>query len=179
MSSGASLSVRTLAAALFAAAALPACAGATGNDWVREPEAGLHAGTGPLAPSSPGAFDVVARVATSPSPSARPRLRRTVSLGETSAEAARTGSAAPDAASERLATVVVINQYFDVGGAGFGSVLSVDGRTGRDFAGPAPRRGAARAGSTPALGGDWPAPPSYGPPFPYRTAPASPWQPAR
>jgi hypothetical protein len=97
---------------------------------------------------------------------ARPRLRHSITLGESHAGSppAPTG-AAPDAPATVQVNVhtyvpVTINNY-----GGFDYAVDHDG---------APR---ARTSRTAPVhpGQDFPTPPSYGPQFPYRTGPASPW----
>jgi hypothetical protein len=130
-------------------------------------------------PASPDAPDAPA--------AARPRLARTVTLGETVASEPAPAPAAPGPAGAPVQ--VVINNYVTVpsydavpvyaplypalrpahhGGGREGGARVEAGRGTRSQSQPG------RANVTP--GQDFPAPRSYGPSFPFKTAPASPWQ---
>jgi hypothetical protein len=112
---------------------------------------------------------------------AAPRLSRTVTLGEASAEAAYTAERpapppAPNGNNVVVNNTVVVNQApgflpFGYGGIGFGGRGS--GGRGEGFGRSAGRswgasgfEGAGRTaapGQTPGVGGNWPAAPSHGP----------------
>lgn len=151
------------------ASALAGCAATSGQDWLNSPldeqasSASERLARESAAPATvPGPQD--------PSPSlARPRLQHTITLGEDYGIA----SAAPAGAAQGGPSVqvnvnvpVAVNNY---GGYGYG--LGYYG-----YANGSPAR---PPGPTPTPrvqpGQDFPSPPSYGPAFPYRTAPASPW----
>jgi hypothetical protein len=97
-------------------------------------------------------------------PAARPRLEHTITLGETDASyvpppaAADAGSGANVQVQVQTNVPVTINTY----GSYPGDVV-------------APRALPAQPSTTLEPGQNFPAPASYGPGFPYRSGPASPW----
>jgi len=169
----ASLLVVGLGALVFGA-----CSSTTGSTWVRQPEPGAFANE-ELTTSAHDleAFDqprtsrFVSDADGGLTAPARPRLDRTVTLGEVfvvpseRAEVEQAPNGAP--------VTVTINNYayspngYDDGyyGGYLLPLIADDGRPGRPRPAPRPMQ----------PGQDWPTPPSYGPPFPYKTAPASPW----
>jgi hypothetical protein len=103
-------------------------------------------------------------VAPPPVSEARPRLRHTITLGEsyasTEPRSATSATTGPNV-NVNVATYVpvTVNNY---------AVGVLDTPRAAPAAPSTPS-------TTPATGGDFPAPPSYGPSFPYSTSPASPW----
>ena len=158
------------------------CSTTAGSTWVSQPEPGPFAdddlaladrhldGLGESTASTWNAdHEVEGR------PHARPRLDRTVTLGEghTSYAERPAAQAAPGAAP----VSVTINNYV-------GTPNDYDGYYSAPyFAGDFRRSDAPRPGPPIVRptrpGQSWPALPSYGPAFPFKTAPASPWTPAR
>jgi hypothetical protein len=158
------------------------CGGAASNaDWLREPESGAVIGDAPTAL----AHDAASNTVTSDSsyavselePTAgRQRLDHTVTLGEI---IALPPGAAPASQNGGSTTVIVnVNNnmqpayapYYGGYGYGYGALARTGGGSRPS---PAPHQG----GSSPVIPGQsWPAPPSYGPSFPYSTSPASPWE---
>jgi hypothetical protein len=105
------------------------------------------------------------------------RLDRTITLG--ASEATATAYDAPVASGDARGTTIV-NVYINQPGMGYGTGYGYGGYYGYGYASPlvaSPRMGFARGQAPVALrpGLDWPAVPNAGPAFPYRTAPASPW----
>ncbi|HEY3497511.1 MAG TPA: hypothetical protein VGK73_22595 [Polyangiaceae bacterium] len=150
--------------------------------WLREPEAGMSLGEHLSARLEEPPLDAARAAPLQSEPIAlpvesesRPRLQRTVTLGgEISAAEAR---AVPAAAPGAAPVQVVVNNYLPAYGAPYETyypaVRPARGRADSE----SDSRNRAR-GSAPRVqpGQDFPAPPSYGPSFPYKTAPASPWQ---
>ena len=168
-------------AALATSLALVGC-GATGLDWVAE--AHLDPGTQRTAESSantrwtgpapiPAATDL--EPVPEPAAEARPRLNRTITLGEVDVVA----SSAPAPGNAIGPGVsVTINNYNSASpmAPAYGYSAVGYGRSARSFSvGDAPRSGASSVTSAPQPGQNWPAAPDYGSSFPYRSAPASPW----
>lgn len=177
------------------AAALSACVacGTSGQDWVAEtPRTARSA-----APTTEASAAEVAAVreqaavqeqASRESENGLPQApdasdasegpeRRVITLGESYAAppTPESSAEAPDAVAAAEASVQ-INNYYGYGGTGY--YYPYYG--GRPYGAPDTFRD--RAGSPPARrtvqpGQDWPSVPSYGPAFPYKTAPASPWAP--
>ena len=158
-------SLRTLLT-LCSIVTLGGCA-ASGREWVRAPE--------------PGGFDgeqftteLSAEPVNSESPAlaGRPRLSRSITLGESFVT--RGGERQP-APNQGGSIVVTVNNYvtpqtvvpYGVGFSGFSEPWDGGVRGQARARGPTP--------AVPALGGNWPAPRDSGPAFPYKTAPASPW----
>jgi len=160
-----------------AARCLPACSlwlcsgcGATGLAWVDEAHhesmQQQHVSAASVTTAS------IPATAEPSSPDARPRLSRTVTLGEIDVVATRT---APPAAS---GPSVIVNNYNQVnvvsptvGAPYYGySRYSPGFLPGRGT--PSPSRPSA---SGPLPGQNWPAVADHGPSFPYPATPASPW----
>jgi hypothetical protein len=175
---------RIAPASLVALAVLAtACAGEPARGALRDASAVERREVEALATPSfeapdPGAFAA---------PGSRPRLRHTITLGETHGEGAlpappvqrgaSSGEQAPPPAAPP--TYVYPPTYgYGYGYGFFGEPVfygpgtygwrDVDVRPARDPK-PSPSR-------PPALGEDWAKPPSYGPKFPFKTAPADPWK---
>jgi hypothetical protein len=167
----------------FAFAVGSGCAATAGSRWVSQPEPGPFVNDDPALAASEQYLGAVDETPTFHAASegdpdgaqrARPRLDRTVTLGETSvatserAEAPRAAGGAP--------VTVTINNYVTAPNpyAGYvaapfiGDFRPLDdgrGRPQKPTRRPAPMQ----------PGQNWPALPSYGPTFPFKTAPASPW----
>jgi hypothetical protein len=153
--------------------------GATGLDWVAEPETAPRASAHEYlaAPRAPEPGPSTATVEEEPAPEAHPRLSRTVTLGETDA-APVADAAAPVAGS---GVSVTINNYTSVGAsgpgygyAGFGYARSASGFGARGTVSRASSHSSASV-SGPQPGQNWPSVADHGSSFPYRSAPASPW----
>lgn len=147
----------------------------TGLGWVNEPENGVDLAP-PMAPSSveprrpPRAAPSATVESGAETARSRPRLDHTVTLGESV-------SIAPQAPpyDPRVAGVVNVNVYVSPSSAGYG------GYGGYFYAAPVGVGvpvGARTMGTSAQLrpGLDWRSPPSFGPAFPYRMGPASPWE---
>ncbi len=159
-------------------AVLSGCAATTGRGWVQEPEdanldlATTPTATLPMTPERGGVLALEADDARAPLDT-HPRLDHVVSLGESQA------SQDPRAASAAMpASGPVVVNIVNYGGAPYSPYVGygVGYSSSRATAAPpgfAPRSAAPSA--APALGGDWARPPSYGPTFPFHTAPARPW----
>jgi hypothetical protein len=145
----------------------------TGLAWVHERESGVDL-TPPEAPS-----EAASTTRTNPplveepvanGPPARPRLDRTITLGGTTESSVRRYET-PAASGDPRTTIVnvYVNQMPSTAyGYAYGYASPVV------VASPAMAvRTQAPAALRPGL--DWPAVPNYGPAFPYRTGPASPW----
>lgn len=162
-----------VALAFGALAPLAGCGGAASNaDWVRTAESGAVAADPPVAfthetSASFGTSELEPTVG-------RQRLARTVTLGEVIASTPSTAPAGQGGSS----TTVVVNvnnaaqpaygPYY----GGYGALTWGERGTGSRPS-PAPHQ----SGSSPVIPGQsWPAPPSYGPSFPYSTSPASSWE---
>ena len=161
-----------VALALGALALAAGCGGAASNaDWVRTPESGAVAADPPVAfeheASSSAALHEVE------SPSGRQRLDHTVTLGEVFALPPTAAPASQNGGS----TTVIVNvtnsapayvPYYGGYGYGYGALARSEAGGGSRPS-PAPHQ----AGSSTIIPGQsWPAPPSYGPSFPYSTSPA-------
>jgi hypothetical protein len=147
----------------------------TGLAWVHERESGVDL-TPPEAPSETAPATrvsppLVEEPVANRAP-ARPRLDRTITLGGTTESSARRYEA-PVASGDPRTTIVnvYVNQmpptaYGATYGYGYASPVLI-----------APPTMSVRTQAPAALrpGLDWPAVPNYGPAFPYRTGPASPW----
>jgi hypothetical protein len=166
---------------------LTACA-AGGKAWVQEPESGFTAADPPQAQSA-----ALLELASAPAPASPSELARTdadaprrrldhvVSLGDGAAAGPATGR--DDAAASPYGAPAVVNVYnvLQPSTLGYGYGYASYGYAARGWASrpstlPSTPSQPSHAPSTPSLGGDWSQTPSYGPSFPYRTAPASPWQ---
>jgi hypothetical protein len=156
------------------------CSTTAGSTWVSQPEPGPFAGDDlALSEQGPGGFGepapngFVRDLEVDGRPRARPRLDRTVTLGEVDAgytERQAQAAAGPAPVSVTINNYANTPSYYDGYYAG--------GYYGRDFRpsnDPRPARPIARPTQP---GQNWPALPSYGPAFPFKTAPASPWAPA-
>jgi hypothetical protein len=163
--------------------ALSGCA-TSNSAWLSEPEAGMSLGSDLAVPlahgdrptpyATLGVREPVASGGSAPAGSRR-RLDRTVTLSGviTSAEVEATAGAPP--ATPRVQ--VTVNNYAAPPAYGgfyddsyYGPLFFRDG-----IADDRPERSRPKA-PTVGPGQDFPAPPSYGPPFPFKTAPASPWK---
>jgi hypothetical protein len=158
----------------------------SGSTWVSQPEPGFFASDDEVAlatsahpietfhePNTP-AWQSAGALDEGNSP--RPRLTRTVTLGETFA--AYTEPPADARPADRSNVTVTVNNYvtqpndtYD-GYYGYGVPLYRSTR-GNGGARPSHPIAPTRPGQS------WPAPRSHGPAFPFRTAPADPWAPAR
>lgn len=158
----------------IACAALLAGCGKTGLAWVHEPERGrgFEPERRELPEEGPAEPKTSAVVPQDPT---RPPLRRTVSLGETIDT--REAAAPPPSAEQRTVVVQIGTPYPQVYGPvnDLGPIELVEPVLidPDPIVVPPPPP----AGVQP--GRDWPAPPSFGPPFPFRNAPALPSEPAQ
>jgi hypothetical protein len=160
---------------------LAGCGGAASNaDWLREPESGAVVGDAPAtlaheATSTPLANDSTYAVSELEPTAGRQRLDHTVTLGEVIAT--QPGAAS---ANQSGGTTVIVNvnntmqpgyaPYYGGYGYGYGALARGGGGSRPS---PTPQGG----GASPVIPGQsWPAPPSYGPSFPYSTSPASAWE---
>jgi len=181
MSSRLPLTTRSGAALVLALAllALSGC-GATGLDWVGEAHLDYSASRSRATSSThvtpPQAFPAAAE--QEPATDSRPRLSRTVTLGEVEVvgPGAQSRGSAPAAGSGVSVTVNNYNSNHvtpSYGYAGFGYARSAPSFS----AGSAFSAGNAQRSSVsgPQPGQDWPAIADHGTSFPYRSAPASPW----
>jgi len=144
----------------------------TGLAWVHEPESGID-----LSPPSDDAARSAGTVAAPAAfaepaqraPSAR-RIDHTITLGETTGLTAVSGEAA--AQTGGAPSPVVINIYVSPGSpAVYAPAYGVATGATRFVGARSQAHGAVAL--RPGL--DWAPPPSYGPAFPYRMAPSSPW----
>ncbi|HEX6271499.1 MAG TPA: hypothetical protein VFZ53_00595 [Polyangiaceae bacterium] len=160
------------------------CATTSGSAWVRQPEPGPFAGDELAVAAANHSVEALDEPRSSrlgfelerdAVPPARPRLDRTVTLGEVVASYPERAPAAPVA--ERAPVSVTINNYVTPAPSGYGYydgyyraplVVHRPGGGGRPH--PAPRAAPTHPGQ------DWPAIPSYGPSFPFKTAPAAPFR---
>lgn len=168
-------SLRRATHGLLLLASLYACAacGATGLDWVAE--AHLESASQQrvnVVQASTFAAPVSASIpATAEHSGARPRLSRTITLGEVEVapaarDAARAGPSAPAVIVNNYNQVNVVTPAFAYGNYGYS----------RGSAGFSP--GHARPSSNPPSplpGQSWPAVADHGPSFPYRASPAPVW----
>ncbi len=157
------------------------CSATTGSSWVREPEPGffpsddakLGTSAHPVEPLvEPLAPDSTSELAEAPS--SRPRLTRTVTLGETLVAYSERGS--EPRVADRSNVNVTINNYVTPENDHYDGYYPVPFvREVRHDGGarPSPPMRPSRPGQS------WPAPPEHGPAFPFKTAPASPWAPDR
>jgi hypothetical protein len=161
---------------------LSGCASSSNSAWLREPEEGLLVGertrefeTSARSDAFSGSIADGPEIANEASHS-RTRLRHTVTLGETIAPAPEPSAAAAPAGNP-APVVVTVNNYVTAAVPVYGRwVEPLPGRAARSH-GSAPRGvspSPTRGGSSPPV--SWPGPPSYGPSFPFKTAPASPWR---
>jgi len=167
----------TLAVAV-ALTSLAACGGAANEAWVRQPEGGGSIGDEQVALE----HDAMAPALPSDAaPQAGPRrLDHTVTLGQIYVASPEPGAQGPGAQGQPSITVNV-NNYMTPGPgygyAGYGVPVVSRGGGVSGGAGPSSNfttRGGSSAGIQP--GQSFPAPPSFGPQFPYHLSPASPWE---
>ncbi|HEY2406170.1 MAG TPA: hypothetical protein VGI10_09215 [Polyangiaceae bacterium] len=169
--------------------ALGACCsfgcGATGLDWVGEPDAPTasaepHASrvamSEPLPPGAAAHAVAVTSPDAEPAQAAaedHPRLAHTVTLG---GDAAAPGEAVAQGAPPAAGQTIVINNYtsspsYAYPGYGYGFATSRSSfGVGRAFT------PASRASNTIQPGQSWAPPAAMGPNFPYHVGPASPWE---
>jgi len=133
--------------------ALAGCATTSGQDWLNSPI------------DAPAATTTI-YVSADSSGATRPRLRQTITLGESYAGTADSAAPAPNDGSSVHVNVAT---YVPVTINNYGTYPAVFDATVT----PLPR---ATHSTSPQPGQDFPAPPSYGPSFPYQTSPASPWK---
>lgn len=138
---------------------LSGCASASNAEWLREPEEGIVLGQ--RAPNFEPAL--------SDRPPPRARLSRTVTLGETIAPAPEPSVAAVAGANPAPVNVTV-NNYVTAPAPVYGGW--VDRAPVRTVVPPP----AAPRGGQPTPGQNWPSAPAYGPSFPFKGGPASPWR---
>jgi hypothetical protein len=158
------------------------CATTSGSAWVSQPEPGPFANDELGVAASDHPIDALDEPRSSrlvseldgdaATPRGRPRLDRTVTLGEVTASYPEQ---APPAPAERAPVSITINNYVSTTPNGdydgYSSAPLVVHRPGHGGGRPHP---APRA--TPAHPGqNWPAIPNHGTSFPFKTAPASPW----
>jgi hypothetical protein len=170
----------SIALAVFAAG----CSSTAGSTWVSEPEPGFFAHDDVALATSAHPIETFHEPNTPAWQSAttldegrtpRPRLTETVTLGET--YAAYTDRSAEPRAADRSNVNVTVNNYV---------TPQNDTYDGYYGAYPVYRDARLNGGARPSQpiaptrpGQSWPAPKSHGPAFPFRTAPADPWAPAR
>jgi len=155
----------------------------TGQAWVQQPENSL------IEPSSEqrvAAADLeplsVAQSAPLRPPAAadapRPRLSHVVSLGESVASEAPPPAASPSpSAGAAPVTVNIVNYLAPAYDYGYSAPpFRQESRLRGHGSAHSRSTAASRSADTPPVAHDWRAPASYGPIFPYRTSPASPWQ---
>ncbi len=168
---------------VIAATSLAACA-TSGHAWVQEPEPGWSAAgnergyADALAVASPNEASLVT---PDPAFAPRPRLARVVSLGESSTAREPSAAAALAAPSAAPAAPTVVVNIVNHAGRGYapGAVYTSAAPLYRSHRVAAPtvtRPSPATPPAKPPLGGDWRTPASYGPMFPYHSAPASSWE---
>ena len=176
---------------LFSLMALSACAATSGQSWVREPvdvnsdtDAAFAARELEPMPEAV-AIPPTAREANAQASleEPRPRLSRVISLGE--GESSGRPAAAATQAPQPGVVVNIVNYANSpyASGYGYGYGYGPIYRAGSGSP-PAPATlpsttPSTPSGSPPPLAGDWGRAPSYGPAFPWRTAPASPWERSR
>jgi hypothetical protein len=163
------------------------CATTSGSAWVSQPEPGPFANeelslavseTHDAAFEEPLTQRIVPEIASEGAPAARPRLDRTVTLGELDVPySERTGSGS--AGDHALVTVIVnhtVNVRSNVDGYYAAPSFAGDFRPAHEGrAVPSSARSAQDPGPL-RPGQDWPAIPNRGTSFPFKTAPASPWR---
>ncbi|MGC4087431.1 MAG: hypothetical protein QM756_05985 [Polyangiaceae bacterium] len=162
---------------VLALLALSACSATTGRGWVNEPEDGNAGASVPAREFEASAAPLaLAPTLTDDAEPARPRLSRVVSLGQSEIDPARPatplGAAAPPGV-----VVNIVNYGSNPYTAGYGYPTTYRSVGSSSYGTFAPS--VSSSTGTPGLGGDWARAPSYGPTFPYHTAPASPWERSR
>lgn len=173
---------RFLVGVLAGLAAMPlAGCGATGLSWVGE----AHVQATQHTVSSASSVQSPARVIPAPAQQAgedapRPRLSRTVTLGES--ELMGQSARGSNGAAPSSGTSVTINNYNVLNAPtvgygytrGYGSFGGYSGSLGsRSYSSPG--FSSARSSSSPQPGQNWPAISDHGPSFPLRSAPAPQW----
>ncbi len=156
---------------------LAACSGAASEAWVRQPEGGGSIGDEQASLE----HDAMApELASDSAPQAGPRrLDHTVTLGELYLAPPEPGAQAAVAQGQPSITVNVNNYVtpapgYGYGYAGYGAPLVSRGGGPGPSNSPFTTRGGGGGGVQP--GQSFPAPPSFGPQFPYHLSPASPWE---
>jgi hypothetical protein len=150
----------------------------TGLGWVNEPESGVDLNPPPsgsaseMPVSKPVYPEPAAETVAPPQRSSHHRLDHTITLGEVTVLDSRPEPAPPS----RDATVV--NIYVSPSApvpayAGYGASYAFGAAPFANVPARSIRVNTASPPMRPGL--DWPAVPNHGAPFPYRTAPASPW----
>jgi hypothetical protein len=158
---------------------LAACGGAANEAWVRQPEGGGSIGDEQASLE----HDAMApELASESAPRAGPqRLDHTVTLGQVYTAPPEPGAQGPVAPGQPAITVNV-NNYVTPGPgygyAGYGFPAVTRGDSSGGSTGPSNSNFGTRGGgsSTVQPGQSFPAPPSFGPQFPYHLSPASPWE---
>lgn len=153
-----------------------------GSTWVSQPEPGFFPNDDEAlrasASSSAHPLETLAEN-SAPNPggeldeakTSRPRLTRTVTLGET--YAAYTERAPESRSADRSNVNVTVNNYVTPQNDNY------DGYYGYGYGVPVLRHPTQPIARPTRPGQSWPAPKSHGPAFPFKTAPASPWAPDR
>jgi hypothetical protein len=164
------------------------CGATAGSTWVTQPEPGPFVSDTDALSASENSFHALDEPKTSQAAlevafdeerRPRPRLNRTVTLGEAFVSTAERSGAPQAPVGAPLAItinnyVAAPNPYYS---GYYGAPFIADGfrpidggtRPAPPSAQPAPMQ----------PGQNWPALPSYGPAFPFKTAPASPWERSR
>jgi len=160
--------------------------GATGLDWVDQPESASgwtnaeqqHIANTPVSRSSAPASEIPAVTDAEPAPENHQRLNHTITLGEVDAAAAGEQAASPYGPS----VSVTINNYGQAGASGpayggyYGGYAGFGAARGGGFGRSGGVTAASRSGSSSMQPGqNWPAVADHGSSFPYRSAPASAW----
>lgn len=154
----------------------------TGLAWVQEPESGVDLSP-PSGDGAKPAAELAAARASGPQavPGAVRRIDRTITLGETTV--VPTASSEGRAPQGTSSSPVVVNIYVasapaPIYGPAYGVVSGVSSFGGAGSVG-ARSIGASTVGASTSSsmrpGMDWTPAPSYGPAFPYRMGPSSPW----
>ena len=150
--------------------------GATGLDWVGEAhlESASQQQVNVVHASTLGAAASVSIPATAEQSESRPRLSRTVTLGEVDVapsqnDTARAGPSGPTVVVNNYNQVNVVTPAF-----GYGNYRYSRGSTGFSPGLVTPYRPSPSAPS-PLPGQNWPAVADHGPSFPYQSSPAAPW----
>lgn len=133
---------------------LAGCASTSGNEWLSSP-----------VEAQPRVFETT-EVAGEATPAPRPRLSHTVTLGESYADSTRSVAAAPGAAplQVNVHTPVTVNNYAGYGYGGYGYNYGSYGAYGYGITARSSSASVHVSGGTPTqVGGDFPAPPDFGP----------------
>jgi len=150
--------------------------GATGLDWVGEAhlESASQQQVNVVHASTFGAANSASIPATAEENESRPRLNRTVTLGEvdvapTQSDTSRAGFPGPSVVVNNYNQVNVVTPAFGYGSYGYSRGSA---RFSPGFVSPyRPSSGA----PSPLPGQNWPAVADHGPSFPYQATPAVPW----